>query len=173
VAPRSFIELYRAGLAVTVFALGCSTADARLVEGQRISTGATSITMAHYSIEIPAGYEARHVPVRADFDLSQVGRRGSSKVSCGFYLGNFSQFPQGHWGRRKPLETRGENRTTTTFQCPGTLEGLITFSGLSYKKSGDSPWTTVHYFCDDLDESGMKDMLGMVDSIKVVRPHVD
>jgi hypothetical protein len=134
----------------------------------------TPITVAHYSIEIPLGYEARDVsPPMMDFDLYSVTRQGSKRAACTLYFGNHPQFPKLRWWGRKPVETKSDRRTTKAFQRSDAIEGVVEFSGLTYKSSGHSPWTLIHYFCDGLDEAEIRDMLGMIGSIKVVQPHVE
>ena len=129
--------------------------------------------VGHYSIEIPPGYEARKVsPPMMDFDVYRVMRQGSKGSGCGLYFGNHPSFPKLHWSQ-EAVETNSDNRTTTAFQRPGAIEGLIKFSGVSYKASRVSPWQLIHYFCDELDDVGMKTMPAMIASIKVVQPHVD
>ena len=97
---------------------------------------------------------------------------GSKEGGCGLCFGNAPGFPKLHWSQ-EAVETTSDNRTTTAFQGRDAIEGLIKFSGLSYKNSVGSPWTLIHDFCDDLDEVGMKNMSAMIQLIKVVRPHVD
>jgi hypothetical protein len=133
-----------------------------------------SISIAHYSIEIPVRYEAKDVsPPMMDFQLYRVTRQGSKSVGCVLYLGFAPRFPQLHWSG-KPVETKGDERTTKAFQRPGALEGLIEFSGLTYKNERSaSPFRIIHYACDKLDESAAKDMLRMIASIRVTRAHLD
>lgn len=137
------------------------------------STSLTSITLEHYSIEIPAGYELEDVSPMGDFDLYQVTRRGSKSVVCGLYIGNFPSFPKLDWGSQRSVRTMGDNRTTVALQRPDAMEGVIRFSGLTYKGSTGTPWQAIHYMCDRLDEVGAKEMAAMIASIKVVRPDVD
>jgi hypothetical protein len=103
----------------------------------------TSISVEHYSIQIPGGYEAKDVsPPMMDFEVYRVTRQR-------------------------------EGRTTKALQRPGALEGLIEFSGLTYKESSrGSPFTFIHYWCEALDEGARRDMLGMIASITVARPHL-
>ena len=165
--------------AAFVLAFACSSAAAQVVKGQRAIAGsapaAASLILQHYSIEIPAGYEAKDVsPPTMDFALYQVTRRGSKRLACSLYLGNSPNFPELHWSGRKAVETKSDDHTTTAFQRQGAIEGVMSFSGLTYKEQrSGSPWTSVHYLCHDLDQAGMRDMLRMIASIKVVRPHVD
>jgi hypothetical protein len=168
-------------LVAAALAFGCAGTGAHGTEGQRASPAsfapapaAASITVAHYAIDIPGGYEAKDVsPPMMDFDLYRVTRQGSQDVACGLYFGNHPSFPKLHGWRQEAMETKGDDRTTTAFQRSGAIEGLIKFSGLAYKDSDHSPWSAIHYFCDGLDEAGLKVMLAMVASIKVARPHLD
>jgi hypothetical protein len=149
---------------IVLAALGASSA----------APAVTSITVTHYSIEIPLGYEARDVsPPMMDFDLYSITRRGSKRVACTLYFGNHPQFPKLRWPSQKPVETKSDKRTTKAFQRSDAIEGLIEFSGLTYKSSGHTPWTLIHYFCDGLDELAVRHMVGMISSIKVVQPHVE
>jgi hypothetical protein len=137
--------------------------------------GPTSSSIEHYSIEVPAGYEAKDVsPPMMDFEVYRVARQHSNGVACGLYLGNAPGFPKLRWSSKKPVETKGDGRITKAFERPGALEGLIEFSGLTYKDSKiGSPFTFIHYWCDKLDEGSGRDMLKMIASIKVARAHLD
>jgi hypothetical protein len=109
-----------------------------------------------------------------DFEVYRVARPHSTAGGCGVYFGNSPRFPDLHWVSKKPVETKGEGRTTKAFQRPGAIEGLMEFSGLSYRNSkSGSPFTFIHYWCDQLDEGGGRDMLRMIASIKVVKAHLD
>jgi hypothetical protein len=133
----------------------------------------TAISVEHFSIEIPPGYEAGEAsPPMMDFDLYRVTRRGSKAVACVLYFGNAPNFPQLHWSE-KPIETKGDQRITKAHQRRGAIEGLLKFSGLSYKSQTGSPFTFIHYAGEKLDDVAIKDMLKMIASIKVVRPHLD
>jgi len=166
----------RIWLAAAALAFGCASTDAHRSE-QRPGTSApaaTSIAVAHYLIEIPANYEAKNMSPMSDFDLYRVRHKRWWGADCILYFGNFPSFPKLPWGSHQVVQARSDDRTTTAFQRPGAIEGLIKFSGLSYKDSkAGSPWMSIHYLCDGLDEVEMKDLLGMISSITVVRPHVD
>ena len=166
----------RVWLAAAALAVGCASTDAHRSE-QRPGVSAptaTSITVEHYLIEIPANYEVENLQPRSDFDLYRVRHKRWWGGHCILYFGNFPSFPQLRWASHERVAARVEDRTTTAFQRPGAIEGLIEFSGLSYKDSkASSPFRFIHYLCDGLDEVEMKDLLGMVSSIKVVRPYVD
>jgi len=168
-------------LTAAVLALGCASSDAHRAEAQHASPAssasapaATSITVAHFAIEIPRGYQARDVsPPMMDFDLYRVERQGSTEGGCSLYFGNAPDFPQLRWSQNA-RKMKADGRSTTAFERRGAVEGVIKFSGLTYKQStAGSPWTSIHYLCDGLDELGMKDALGMIASIKVVQPHVE
>jgi len=133
----------------------------------------TSITVAHYLIEIPAGYVAKDVsPPMMDFDLYMVTRQGRKEITCTLYFGNHPSFPKLQWSK-KPVETKGDKRTAKAFQRPGAIEGVIEFSGLTYQHPSGTPFGSIHYFGDKLDDGAVKDMLRMIASIKVTRPHLN
>jgi hypothetical protein len=162
-------------LAAVVFAFGCASTDPRHDPASGSSAGAvTSISIAHYSIEIPAGYEVKDVsPPMTDFELYRVTRHGREKLGCGLYFGFAPKFPQLQWSGQ-PEQTKGDKRSTRAFQRSGAIEGLIEFSGLTYKNSRiGSPFRMIHYACDRLDEGAARDMLKMIASIKVTRAQLD
>jgi len=53
------------------------------------------------------------------------------------------------------------------------MEGALTFSGLSYKATTQSPYTRVHYFAADLDPTTAQVFADIVRSIRVARAHLD
>ena len=53
------------------------------------------------------------------------------------------------------------------------MEGVLTFSGLSYKATPHSPYTQIHYFATDVDPSTARIFADIVRSIRVARAHLD
>jgi hypothetical protein len=130
-------------------------------------------TFNHYAIEIPAGYVVKDVSQpMMDFDLYQLVD-GKGKAKCGLYFGNFPQFPTYKWGTTPPVETRDASRTKKAYQSSTRMEGVLQFSGLSYKMLPNTPFSLIHYFADGLSAEELKAMSAMVDSIHVVQKHLE
>jgi hypothetical protein len=131
------------------------------------------VQVAHYSIEVPAGYRLTEASTeRADFDLYALTSRDGKITICTLYFGNAPRFPVRKWGG-KPVETKERDRVAKTFRSANTLEGVITFSGLTYKDTSSTPFGTIHYFSGALDPAEMKVVQRLVDSIQVTQPHIE
>jgi hypothetical protein len=130
-------------------------------------------TFNHYAIEIPAGYVVKDVsPPMTDFDLYQL-IDGKGKVKCGLYFGNAPKFPTYKWGSKLPVETRDASRAKKAFQSSTRMEGVLKFSGLTYKTTPDTPFSMIHFFADGLSTDEIKAFSAMVDSIHVVQKHLE
>src|SRR5690242_8511645 len=93
--------------------------------------------VAHYSFDVPSGYRLKIASRCEDFDLYALTRRDDKKTLCTLYLGNAPRFPIRKW-EGKPVETTERGRTRRSFRSSNAIEGVITFSGLTYK---DTPFT--------------------------------
>ena len=130
-------------------------------------------TFNHYSIEIPAGYVVKDVsPPMMDFDLYQLVD-GRGKARCGLYFGNAPQFPFYKWGSKSPVESREAGRMKKAFQSSTRMEGVLEFSGLTYKTTPYTPFSMIHYFADGLSADDIKAFSAMVNSIHVTKKHLE
>ena len=129
----------------------------------------------HYAIEIPANYRAKNItPSIADFELYEVvAREGDAR--CVLYFGNAPAFPKYKWPgppiqhQDKEKRIRVHAFTNTT----GTMEGLLEFGRLSYRGVEQSPFSSVHYFCERTSSNQALLFDRMIKSIVVVKPRLD
>jgi hypothetical protein len=136
-------------------------------------TAGTVRTFNHYAIEIPAGYVVKDVsPPRMDFEIYNLVD-GKGKVKCGLYFGNAPQFPMFKWESQSPTESKDANRTKKAYRSATRMEGLLEFSGLTYKGIPATPFSIIHYFADGLSAADAKAVSAMVESIRVVQKHLD
>jgi hypothetical protein len=130
----------------------------------------------HYSLQIPHDYRMRDItPPMMDFELYEVHKVGNPKVKFDIYFGNNPSFPKFKW-KEESLNSTKDNCSTKVFKyrkSDGAIEGLLSYSGLSYKGSNQSPYTTIHYFASGLSEKEADVLLGIISSIKVVKPNLN
>jgi hypothetical protein len=131
-------------------------------------TAGDAQTFNHYAIKIPAGYVVKDVsPPMMDFDLYQLVD-GKGTVKCGLYFGNAPRFPIYGWGSKSPVDSGDASRMKKAYQSSTRMEGVIEFSGLTYKGLPATPFSKIHYFADRLSADDVKALSAMVDSIRVV-----
>ena len=137
--------------------------------------GPTSISIEHDQSRSPQVTKPTDVsPPMMDFEVYRVARQHSNGVACGLDFGNAPGFPKLHGRRRNLSRRRAMGARPRHSRDRARSEGLIEFSGLTYKDSKiGSPFTFIHYWCDRLDEGAGRDMLKMITSIKVARAHLN
>lgn len=137
------------------------------------ATNSKSMThsITHYDLDIPDTYTLRDVsPPMSDFALYEVRGKGGGPT-LGLYFGNHPHFPKLKWDG-PPVSSSSEGKTADEYPySPRTrqLEGRMTFSGLRFRASRMSPFSSVHYFAADLDEDSGKAFTAIVHSIRVAR----
>jgi hypothetical protein len=135
--------------------------------------GGTVQVVEHYAIEVPAGHVLKDVsPKLIDFDLYALTDTHTGRVKCTVYFGNAPSFPELRWSGR-PTESKQSTGTRKEFRGPDRIEGLMTFHGLSYKRTPFSPVGSIHYFADHLTAGDVKLVATMVDSITVAKKHLE
>jgi len=129
-------------------------------------------SFTHYDFDIPEAYTLRDVsPAMSDFAVYEVrGKAGGPTL--GIYFGNHPQFPKLKWDTA-PVSSSADGKTADEYPySPRTrqLEGRMTFSGLRFRTSRWSPFSSVHYFAANLSEDDGKAFTAIVHSIRVARP---
>jgi hypothetical protein len=158
----------KAAVVAVLALLGCG---ATLPKNAR--PGPTSVVIEHYSVDVPAGYSIAEVGPKEDFDLYLIISVRSPRKRLGLYIGNHPSFPAYKWGRRAREETKTDV-SLEEFEYDGQkMEGLMTFSGLTYKTQSHSPFPRVHYFTNDADAADAKRFAEIVRSIRVTKPHLE
>ena len=144
-----------------------------LVAAQPISAAGPVVQMVeHYAIEVPAGYTLKDVsPKLIDFELFALVDKRTSATKCTLYIGNFPSFPKLRWAG-SPTESKGSDRTRREFRSTDRIEGVMTFTGVTYQDSTGSPFTSIHYFADRLSGAEIKVVTAMVDSIRVAKKDI-
>lgn len=136
----------------------------------------TTYSINHYDIDISAGYRIGHLerPVD-DFDLYEVRPLGRNSPRLLLYFGNHPRFPRLKWSTAAVVASKdGETTKTYSFsEKYPQIEGLMTFDGLTYKDSGASPFTCVHYFATGLTDATARAFDEIVKSIRVSKRHLD
>ena len=127
----------------------------------------------HYAIEVPAGYVLKDVsPKLMDFDLYALADQRTGTVKCTLYVGNHPAFPKFRW-RGKPIESGRNGETRKEFRSSDRVEGVMNFSGVTYKNTPGSPFETIHYFADHLNAHEMQVLTALLDSIHIARAHLE
>jgi len=134
----------------------------------------TTRSINHYDVDLPTDFAIEdRSPRRADFDLYEItaGRSGAKLV---LYVGNHPSFPKFKWAGAPVSESRDGRSAKEYRYSPAEkrMEGVLTFSGLSYKAT-ESPYTHVHYFAADVDPSAARLFEDIIRSIRVARAHLD
>lgn len=129
----------------------------------------------HFSIDIPHGYIVKDVtPAMADFQLIEIRLAGRKGHKVSMYFGNAPSSPMYDWIDVTP-ETE-LNKSPLNWhryrERDGSLEGVRSFTGLSYRGTSQSPYTKIHYFGKGINRRTAKQFEAMVASIKVVRPNL-
>jgi len=135
----------------------------------------TTRSINHYDVDVPAGFVITdRSPRRADFDLYEVSG-GSSGAKLQLYFGNHPRFPTYKWAGAPRAESQDGRSAKEYPYSPAEkrMEGVLTFSGLSYKATPHSPYTQIHYFATDVDPSTARIFADIVRSIRVARAHLD
>jgi hypothetical protein len=126
----------------------------------------------HYAIEVPAGYALKDVsPKLIDFELFALVDKRTRSTKCTLYIGNFPSFPMFRWAG-SPIESKGSDRTRREFRSAHRVDGLMSFRGVTYQDSAESPFTSIHYFADHLSRAEIKIVTAMVDSIRVAKKDI-
>jgi len=130
----------------------------------------------HYEISVPASYRIRNLaPPVDDFELYEIVPVGRRSPHLMLYFGNHPAFPRLKWSTPAIVETQS-GRTSKEYSYSTEkrqMEGLIVFDGLSYKDSGGSPFTCIHYFAVDVKANEWLDFASIVESIRVAKVHLD
>lgn len=129
----------------------------------------------HYSIQLLSDYVLVDVtPKMADFELVEVVNKEHPDDKLSIYFGNAPHFPAYDW-KESPSESEGEGMRKTTYnyrQRDGAMEGMLVFSGLSYRGSKHSPYSRIHYFANAVNKETSDRFLKVIESIRVVRPNI-
>ncbi len=150
-----------------ILALVLVTASATSTESGRVQV------IEHYAIAVPAGYVLKDVsPKLMDFDLYALADQRTGSVKCTLYVGNHPAFPKFRWSGR-PTESGRSGGTRKEFRSPDRVEGLMNFSGVTYKNTPGSPFETIHYFADHLSAHEMKVVTAVLDTIRIAKPHLE
>ena len=129
--------------------------------------------IAHFALDVPSGFELVDVsPRMADFALYELVDREKNRAICRIYVGNSPAFPSLQWSG-SPKVLRQPRRKKREFRATNRIEGRITFSGLSYKGSAGTPFSTIHYFADALSETNLQSIDQLIESIAVMRTHIE
>src|SRR6478735_3035012 len=92
-------------------------------------------------------------PSMSEFELYRV-ENGSSHAQLVLYFGNHAGFPKLDW-QSSPRKSSGQGKTVDEFPYSAKkrqLEGLLTFTGLRFKGIPMTPYSSVHYFANDVGE---------------------
>ena len=131
------------------------------------------VRTTHYSIHLPSGYILQDVTLQmADFELFEVVNKENPSDKMNLYIGNHPHFPGYDW-KESSSESTGENVKKTFYnyrQSDGALEGMLVFSGLSYRGSAHSPYSRIHYFAKTVNGEASDRFLKIIASIEVVEP---
>ena len=130
----------------------------------------------HYSFKLPVGYISKDItPPMMDFELIEIHKAKSHKTKLVLYFGNNPSFPKFKWDT-SPMEEKDGNRTRRSFgyrESDGAMEGVLIFTGLSYRGSNQSPYTQIHYFASGVDKNSAGELSGIIASLKVVEPNLN
>ncbi|MFL6710078.1 MAG: hypothetical protein ACJ8HI_17900 [Massilia sp.] len=132
--------------------------------------------ITHYCIKLPAGYSLKNItPPAADFELLELYRSKDRNEKLTVYFGNAPSFPVYDWGNSSPMQKRHEvARTWLEYDGKnGAIEGVLNFSGLSYRGSSQSPYSQVHYFGRGLDAESGAQLKAIIVLITVFKPILD
>jgi hypothetical protein len=133
------------------------------------------VEINHYSIHVPSGYVLRDItPQMADFELFEIVNKDDRSDKLSLYFGNFPQFPSYDW-KESPTESAGAGVKKTFYnyrKSDGSLEGVLVFSGLSYRHSAYSPYSRIHYFATAVSSEASDRFLKIIASIEVVKPNL-
>lgn len=139
------------------------------------TTASNGFLVNHFSIDIPHGYIVKDVtPAMADFQLIEIRLPGRKGNKMSVYFGNAPSSPQYDWVDVIP-ETDLDKSPLNWHRYrerDGSLEGLRSFTGLTYGGTPQSPYTQIHYFGKGINRRTAKQFEDMVTSIKVVRPNL-
>jgi hypothetical protein len=129
----------------------------------------------HYSIHVPTGYVLRDVtPQMADFDLFEITNQEDHSDKLSIYFGNHPHFPVYDW-KDPPSESTDAAVRKTVYNyraSDGSLEGMLVFSGLSYRHSAQSPYSRIHYFAKATNSEASERFLKIIASIEVANPNL-
>ena len=129
----------------------------------------------HYSIHVPSSYVLRDItPQMADFELFEVVNKEDRSDKLSIYFGSHPQFPGYDW-KEPPSESAGAGVRKTFYnyrESDGSLEGMLVFSGLSYRHSAHSPYSRIHYFAKAANSEASERFLKIIASIEIANPNL-
>ena len=132
---------------------------------------ARAFAVTHYDLDVPDAYSLHDVsPPQSDFALYVVESK-TSHAKLGLYFGNSPGFPKLKW-EGALVTTSSTNKTSKDFPYrvqKRQLEGLMTFTGLRFRSSRMTPFSSIHYFASDVNSDDGKAFTGIVQSIRVAR----
>ena len=133
------------------------------------------VKINHYSVHLPSGYVMQDItPQMADFELIEVVNKENPGDKMNLYFGNHPHFPGFDW-KEAPSESEGVGVKKTIYnyrQSDGALEGMLVFSGLSYRGSAHSPYSRIHYFAKAVNGEARDRFLTIIASIEVDEPNL-
>ena len=134
-----------------------------------------TFSINHYDLDVPDAYSVRDTsPGLADFELYAIDNP-TSHAELGLYFGNFPHFPTLSWNSA-PVTSASGDKTAKEFRYSAArrqLEGLLQFTGLGYAGAPITPFSSVHYFAEDVSDEDGKIFAGIARSIRVARPTLE
>lgn len=131
----------------------------------------------HYVFVVPPGYEVQDVsPEMMDYQILNIRNTADPIAVFRIYFGNHPRFPIFEWDVPPVEKSLGKDCTMRMFEYrerDGAIEGVLHFTGLSYKDLSISPYTCVHFFAQGIDKASAEQLMTVVSGLRVAEPHLE